>query len=532
MSRRILVIGLDGFETTIADKMIAQGRMPNFCRMLSASACVDLDHGAARRTGLAWEHFSTGLDPSSAHRWSAVSFNPRKYRCTQEPTRLEPFPSKFDFKTVAFDTPYFDLKRAGNVRGIANWGAHDPGTPQDAGADALAREISERFGEYPAKNWIYGFTWPCVEMTREMGGDLVRATHKRLDIAEWLLGERFPDWDLGLVVVSELHSAIEALWHGVDGSHPLAGVPSAQPAGCALEAVYEAVDGFIGSLVSRFPDAVHLALSMHGMGPNHSDVPAMVLLPEILYRRSFGRKMMDFGGDPTAELCVSPVSGWSESIWESWSGSTGFGDRSAGATTLEKLRLALERRLRKLLAIPAPDTIRWMPASWYSPFWPKMGAFAIPAFYDGQVRINVKGRERNGLIDPSMYDEVCNELVSDLHTWTDPATGVSAIEEVHFTHPGDPMSVSETEADIVIVWRGTPTELVGPAGERVGPVATRRTGAHTGGNGISVWHGRDFMPGRYSAHSSFDVVPTLLEYLTGSCSEKVDGTSFMREILR
>jgi len=51
---RVLMVGLDGFEMSVVDRLIAQGRMPELARLRDDSARWQLDHGDARRTGLAW----------------------------------------------------------------------------------------------------------------------------------------------------------------------------------------------------------------------------------------------------------------------------------------------------------------------------------------------------------------------------------------------------------------------------------------------------------------------------------------------
>src|SRR4029079_17101213 len=99
--------------------------------------------------------------------------------------------------------------------------------------------------------------------------------------AAWLLRDRLPDWDLGIVVISELHSASEALGHGRP-SHPLSGVPSAPAAAAGLRAVYRAVDRLVGELEAALSDVTLVAFNFHGMGANYSDVAGMVLLPELL----------------------------------------------------------------------------------------------------------------------------------------------------------------------------------------------------------------------------------------------------------
>ena len=93
-----------------------------------------------------------------------------------------------------------------------------PGAPDLITVRGL--KIIERFGEYPAPEFIYGYVWADVDRTREMGLALATAVDVRADVTRWLFGERLPDWDLGIMVVSELHSATEALWHGWDKGHP------------------------------------------------------------------------------------------------------------------------------------------------------------------------------------------------------------------------------------------------------------------------------------------------------------------------
>src|SRR5687768_16911608 len=211
---RVMMIGLDGFEQGIADRLIAEGRLPAMRRLRERGTHVQLDHGAAKRTGLAWEHVASGLSAEDAGRWSAVDFDPARYRAIQRPAITRPFAAGLDRRVVVFDPPYFDLKRARGIRGMVSWGAHDPGVAQAARPESLIGEMASRFGPYPAEQWIYGFVWPSVERTHAMGESLVRAVEVRADIAEWLFAKRLPDWELGSMVVSEYHSAVEALWHG------------------------------------------------------------------------------------------------------------------------------------------------------------------------------------------------------------------------------------------------------------------------------------------------------------------------------
>ena len=73
-TQRVLAIGMDGYEESVERRLIEAGELPALARLRERSVRFLLDHGPAQRTGLAWEHVSTGLSPERAHRWAAVHF--------------------------------------------------------------------------------------------------------------------------------------------------------------------------------------------------------------------------------------------------------------------------------------------------------------------------------------------------------------------------------------------------------------------------------------------------------------------------
>lgn len=507
-SPRVLLVGLDGFEPTVADRLMAEGRLPALSRLVAGGTTIALDHGAAKRTGLAWEHISTGKSPDDAQRWAAVDFDPRTYQAVQRTTDLTPFLAGLDTPALIFDAPYFDLQSAPNAQGLISWGAHDPGVVPFARPSTLRREIEQRFGPYPANEFIYGFVWPSPERAFAMGEALARAVALRADITEYLFAERLPEWQLGLVVISEYHSAIEALWHGVDPTHPLHRHPSAAAARHGVEGVYEAGDRMLARLMERFPDAQIVAFNLHGMGANNSDVPSMLLLPELLYREHFGRPYFTTpewsdqnGGVPLLE----PDARWESAV------ATGFPIATAAAQP--PLPVRAYRKLRRALEIGRPTRLPldWIPAARYQPFWSAMPAFALPSFYDGRIRLNLRGREARGMVSPVDYDNAYNRLEALLLDCTDPLTAEPLVAEI--VRAGkDPMALSDSEADLVVLWHGAPLGLDHPLLGRIGPIPYRRTGGHTGGLGVAYFSDPQGLAGLPSM-SAFDVVPTVLAML-------------------
>jgi predicted AlkP superfamily phosphohydrolase/phosphomutase len=504
-TRRVLAVGLDGYEHSLAEGLMAEGLLPNMRRLRAQSARFLLDHGRDKYSGLTWEQVSTGKTCAAAGRWSPVTFHPSSYRVSQDPTASAPFLAGLAAEAVVFDLPYCDLSRAPRVRGVTDWGAHDPGVARASRPAGLHAELAARFGPYPAADHLYGMFWQSAEKTRVAAEALAKAVRVRAAAARWLLGERLPDWELGIVVISESHSAVEPMWHGVDAGHPLHGLPSAAAAREGLRRVYLAIDDLLGELAAAFADATLVLFAMHGMGPNDADVAGMVLLGELLYRHSFGKPYLR------------------EPAWRAHT-PQGVPLLTEGQNWQAELRAAVPMPGRFWLARSDLD---WMPAARYRHRWPKMKAFALPAFADGRVRINLRGRERRGVVPPANYEAVRAELVELLRACREPLTGESVIEHVDYPDK-HPYEIGPTEADLYVLWRGAPLGLVHPQLGRIGPLPYRRTGGHTGAWGFAYLMGDAFAPGEHGTASSFDVVPTLLDLLgqrrpAGVCGRSLVG---------
>jgi predicted AlkP superfamily phosphohydrolase/phosphomutase len=537
---RVLAIGLDGLEVSLAERLMAEGELPALAELRRRSARFLLDHGPAQRTGLAWEHVASGLSPEAAGRWAAVEFDPRTYRVWQDGAQLDPWWKDLDRRVVVFDTPYVDLRRAPNTRGIVAWGAHDPGTSAAGLPAGLLDEFLERFGRYPAAPWTYGIPWPSPERTREMGEALSRALDVRTRAARWLMTERLPDWDLFFVVAGEAHGAIEGLWHGVDPTHPLHTHPSGVAADAALRAVHRGLDRMVAELTRAAGDATVVAFAMGGMGPNHSDIQSMVLLPELLYRHAFGRSLLTVPTAWAASPRTVPILAEDER-WET----SKLVSRPAPAPVepgaLRRAARSLPIPVRAVLkgvraglvswrspAAPrrGPDLV-WQPAYHYGAHWPHMPAFALPSFYDGRIRINLRGRERDGIVEPVHYEATCRELETLLRECRDPRTGGPAVADIERAATRNPLALASSECDLLVVWRSPAAALEHPRLGLVGPVPLRRTGGHTGRHGVAYVAGRGVDPGDRGVRSAFDVAPAIAELLGAKSRAAMSGASLL-----
>lgn len=544
---RLLILGLDGLEQAYANELMDAGEMPALAALRERSAAFLLEHGPAMRAGLAGEHFASGLSPQDANRWSAVEFDPATYQVWQEGARFTPFLEEMDLDVTVFDANYVDLRYTERMNGLVGWGAHDAGTAMWGRPTVLAQDFMKKFGDYPARRWLYAT--PCYSAKRceQAGEELAKAVDTRREAALWLMSQQ-PS-EVFFAVTGEIHGAIEGLWHGVDPHHPLHQHPSAPAAAAALLKVHKAVDRMIEDLVKAVGDEVDIVtFAMGGMGINLSDLQSMVLLPELLYRHAFNESLLqvpdDWAAHPKAVPEMSEDQRWARNpaLLETLSAQT-----TSSVSLLQKAKrkvgkviarssAASTKPIRDLGVPPASlsgmfdafsNNIDWQPATCYQPWWHQMKAFALPSFFDGRVRINLEGREKEGIVPIEDYGALCLEIETLVLDCRDPRTGKPVVDKIERPTVSDPLQLNSSDADLVIIWNAPSNAMEHPSYGLIGPVAYRRTGGHTGPYGIAYFAGENIRSGFYGHKSSLDLAPTVIDRLNLPLERAVSGKSFL-----
>jgi len=198
----------------------------------------------------------------------------------------------------------------------------------------------------------------------------------------------------------------------------------------------------VGHLVKAAADAVIIVFNPGGMGPNKCDIQSMVLLPELLYRHAFGHPLLRLPSEWIAFPKCVPILSEDES-WDvarkSWVPAL---EPKASPGAVRSIARRLPRPVKELLkrgwsaasaawrsgdVPPTRTALDYMPGYHYREHWRQMPAFALPSFLDGRIRINLSGRERDGVVALSQYEETCRTLQTLLGECRGPARAIQSL---------------------------------------------------------------------------------------------------------
>jgi hypothetical protein len=115
--------------------------------------------------------------------------------------------------------------------------------------------------------------------------------------------------------------------------------------------------------------------------------------------------------------------------------------------------------------------------------WSRTRAFAHPAENQGYVRLNLRGRERDGIVDPEDADALLDEIAAGLLTFTD-LDGHAAVASVD--RVADRFGRGSRAAllpDLVVRWTDRPAAMLeGVRSARFGTVRRHGVGSGRSGN--------------------------------------------------
>ncbi|MDJ0520026.1 MAG: alkaline phosphatase family protein [Trichodesmium sp. MO_231.B1] len=543
MKNPVIALGLDAADPVLIDKWISQGYLQNLKTLREQGAYGRLTHLEYYKAETPWTTFLTGCLPEKTGYWAPLKYYEGTYNAeyvqAYDFEEYQPFYGLGDdYRVAVFDMPQSVLSEKVNGLQVLAWGAHSPQTPSHSRPVSLFKDIIKEYGEHPALHKDHGDWWDKGYINRLKEALQIGIKRRSTICRDWLKQEK---WNLFLTIFGETHSAGHDFWYLSQEDHPL--YSQKQEIGDPMLETFESVDRAIGEILAEAPEDAYLVVfAAHGSDNNTTDVPSMLLLPEFLYRYSFPGKFLLPQGKSGA-VVPPPVTSpqrmnWQEEIWREmyhpnpikpllrrW-GSNNF--NSQLDRVVRKLQGKEDSLLSRFSRPRGP--LVWQPVMWYQELWPQMKAFALPSFSEGYIRINLEGREPGGIVAPSEYNAVCQDLTEQLYELKNPRTGESVVKNVvHTRQSASDRDPKLPDADLVVVWKDRPADVIdSPKFGRIGPVPYRRTGSHRSRGFLTVKgpgiEGGSILPeGR-----AVDLPPTILELMGAPIPEYMDGKPLVK----
>ena len=535
----VMVIGVDAGEPTLIERWMDQGLLPAMARLRANGTYTRLKTPEYCRAETACTLFLTGCEPRRTGRWCSFKFHPADYGIgdldTYQFDEYPPFYALGPGRRVAvFDVPQTRLVDGVDGVQVLGWGAHAAHTGSVSRPDSLLAELTAQHGSHPTYDKDECALWdrPAMESMKQ---GLEIGIGRRAEICRALLQRE--RWDLFLTYFGETHTAGHYFWHLSQPDHPMhrAGAQT----GDWLRDIFVAVDRAIGDLIAAAPPDTSIVLfSDHGMESNSTDLSSFVFLPEVLYRWSLPGHLA-FEAAPAGRPVPPPIvpragRSWTDEVWARKHDRNPITRALRRRLPVEFFHYTIEKRLGMNGVPLCPEDCRlgYEPPMWYQPAWPRMKAFALPSFSEGYVRLNVRGRERDGIVDPADYARTLDDVEALLRQVRNARTGSPLVDRViRCRTSAEARDPKLPDPDMVVIWAAEPADVVDSPVGRIGPMPFRRTGSHVE-RGFLLASGAGIPAGLHLPEPrGIDVAPTILSLMDVPIPSYMDGKPLIERVL-
>jgi predicted AlkP superfamily phosphohydrolase/phosphomutase len=386
-------------------------------------------------------------------------------------------------RCLVYDIPETFPDAGFRGRAIFDWGTWAWYGAPCAQPSRLLKDLKRCFGIYPlgleAKR--LGLRSPDAALLQER---LLRSMEYKGLTAQWLLERQ--EWDLAVLGFCEPHPAGHYLWPAAADTVERADEDLFRP----LFNVYAAIDRQLGALCDQLSEATTvIVVSGDGVCPNHC---GWHLLPRVLER--LGYTCPKTGGSSGLPRTSAPsLLGRMKDLLPP----------EGKRWIIDRLPWRLRDRLGAQLQAAAVD-------------WSQTRAFTLPTDLEGCIRINLKGREPQGIVEPgTQYTELCQEIRAHLEELTNPADGARAVREIWIRDAVFPGDRQEHLPDLIVTWN-TALPFAALASPRIGLVEGAspdpRPGTHSP-DGFLLAAGAGIPRGYQGEGHLMDVAPTVLALL-------------------
>lgn len=301
---------------------------------------------------------------------------------------------------------------------VANWAPHNARFAGYSIPASLFGELRRQFGASLGVEEQVGNT---LDEDIQLYGELLKQIEQKAAFCHYLLSR--DRYDLIVIGFHESHIAGHQFWKYSDHSSTI--VNSGGRLTHATRTVYQAIDRVFGDLLKRLPqNSTAVVISNMGL---QEDYPNLELTQAFCRQLGYHRMRQHVNSWPAIPRLARHM------IPQTW-------------------QRAISERL------PDGFHARMLSREWYGGTdWSSTTVFPIPAYFLGFLRVNLRGREPQGIVKPgSEYLQLLKRVEDDLNRLTDPESGKPAIQYLARTVDHYHIDPHESLPDIFFDWAPTP----------------------------------------------------------------------------
>ncbi len=428
----LVIFGLDGGDAGFIRRWTQEGYLPTIASILHRGCRGQIGGPELISTEGAWLSFFSGISRSEHGYYYNFQLKPGTYdfqRMIARDSQALPFWSHLRWastKVAIIDA--LETHPLADVEGIqlANWAVQQQyntaAVPVSAEPANLLDDVQRLVGQQIPIDVFK----PNSEFSEDLVAYhlLLQRIEQKGTLCRQLLAQ--DQYDLSVITFVEAHTAAHRLWdYRPEGIRHTEATSEGYNLGTAIRDVYQAIDREMGLVLQQLPDESNVfIISLFGMKDLY---PTTGLIEDFC--RKLGYQVPSRGTRNSLDVLT-----WLR----------------------RAIRPDLRARMSRLL--PRPVQARLESDCFRSETnWAKTKAFSIPALSTSFLRVNLRGREPQGIVDPGAeYERLLDQIEADLMQLVDVRSGKPAVERVIRTAAAFRCGPPSALPDLCVEWESTP----------------------------------------------------------------------------
>lgn len=419
----LALINFDSSSPALLEELLAEGMLPVLGSLRERGRLVPLETPGGLMSASTYASVWSGLEPGDhglyyPFQWKAEEQRVRSHDDFEKPEAIWERLSREGRDVLVVDA--YEAWPPSVLRGtyVTGWQFTNRVVLRSCSIPAAAAARWRRrlgVGRHSADE-VFGR--PTERNLMRLCATLVGASARAADLVEAALAQERAD--LLVVGLPAVHVGGHQLWDPAT----VLGTTTNDLLRTGLRDVYAAADAALGRIVESLPGGADaIVFSPLGMGPNTSRA------------------------DLSGPMVTAVLNG---------------GNSGPAPASSQRFRATIPASLRARVAQGLPDRIAIELACrvelrGYD--WSRTRAFAVPSDTTGLIRINMRGREREGIVDPGDVGGICAELAEGLESFT-LRTGEPVVRSVEPLPAGYQSGAHCAQLpDLVVEWTSTPTPV-------------------------------------------------------------------------